>query len=161
MSNWRTWIVTPLFGAALIGIASIAAQSQRTTGPDAELKKIAETFSQAWAKADAKAIAALHTEEAIRLPGTGPVITGRAAIEENYSQALSGPWKGSTITITPGQTKQLAAEVAVGEGRFQITGGTPPPGIPTAGQYLNTYVRQGGRWLVAASAVVYPPTAAR
>jgi uncharacterized protein (TIGR02246 family) len=158
MTNWRTRLVVPLFGAALIGGASIAAQSQQTKGPDAELKKLAETFSQAWAKADAKAIAALHTEDAIRLPGTGQVIAGRAAIEENYSQALSGPWKGSTISIIPGQTKQLAGDVYVGEGRFQITGGTPPAGIPTAGQYLNTYVRQGGRWALAASAVVYPPT---
>ena len=154
MNNWRGSIVAPLLGAALIAGASMAAQSQGTAAADPELKKLADAFSQAWAKA----IAALHTEDAIRLPGTGQVITGRAAIEENYAQALSGPWKGSTISITAGQSKQLAADVAVGEGRFEITGGTPPAGVPTAGQYLNTYVRRGGRWQLASSAVIYPST---
>jgi hypothetical protein len=31
--------------------------------------------------------------------------------------------------------------------------------VPTGGSYLNTYVRQGGRWLIAGSAII-PPQAA-
>jgi len=42
----------------------------------------------------------------------------------------------------------------VGHGSYEITGGTPPAGTPTRGTYMNTMVRQGGRWLIAASAVM-------
>jgi uncharacterized protein (TIGR02246 family) len=142
--------------AAVVALAAAIPQAQ-TTGAEAELKKVGTDFSQAWVKGDAKAIAAMHTEDAIRLPGTGQVINGRAEIEQNYAQALSGPFKGSQIVITPGQVKQLTADVYVGEGRFEISGGTMPPGTPTSGTYANTYVRRGGRWLLAMSAVSYPP----
>jgi uncharacterized protein (TIGR02246 family) len=145
-----------LLAAALVCAVAVGAHAQGAPA-DAELKKLADEFSQAWAKGDAKAIAALHTQDAIRLPGSGQVLAGRAAIEQNYAEGLSGPWKGSKITITPGQTKQVTPDVLVSEGRFQITGGTPPTGAPASGQYANTVVRQGGRWLLASSAVIYPP----
>jgi uncharacterized protein (TIGR02246 family) len=154
----RTHATARLLIAVLVCAVTVSAQAQGTTA-DAELTKLADDFSQAWAKGDAKAIAALHTQDAIRLPGTGQVITGRAAIEQNYMEGLSGPWKGSKIAITPGQTKQVTPDVYVSEGRFQITGGTPPAGASTSGQYANTFVRQGGRWLLASSAVLFPPPA--
>ena len=87
------------------------------------------------------------------------MIAGRAAIEQNYEKALGGPFKGSQIVITPGQTKQLTADVFVGEGQFQISGGTLPAGTPTSGAYANTYIRQGGRWRIAMSVISYPPPA--
>ena len=41
----------------------------QSAGAEADIKKLATEFSQAWAKGDAKAIAALHTEEASRARG--------------------------------------------------------------------------------------------
>jgi len=144
-----------LTSAALV--CGVAALADAQESAEAELKKIAAAFSQAWANGDAKAIAAMHTEDAIRQPGTGQVISGRAEIEQNYAQALTGPFKGTQIVITPGQLKQLTPDVYVGEGKFQIIGGSLPAGTPTSGSYANTYVRQGGRWLLAMSAISYPP----
>ena len=143
---------------AIAFIVTLAALPQAQTGAEADLKKIASDFMQVWAKGDAKGISAIYAEDAIRLPGNGQVITGRAAIEENYAQALAGPFKGSQCVITPGQTKQLSADVFVGEGKFQITGANAPAGTPTSGSYANTYVRQGGRWRIAMNAVSYPPS---
>lgn len=159
MSSRMNVIVGRMVGAVLVVGMALGAHAQVKPNADAELKKLADEFAQAWGKGDAKALAALHTQDAIRIPGDGQVVSGRAAIEQNLSQGLSGIWKGSTITITPGQTRQLTADAAVGEGRYQITGGAPPAGAPASGQYLNTYVRQGGRWLVASSAVIPPPPA--
>lgn len=159
MSNRMNAVAARIAGAALVVGMAIAAQAQVKPGADPELKKLADEFMQAWGKGDAKALAALHAPDAIRIPGDGSVVNGRAAIEANFSQGLSTIWKGSTLTITPGQTQQLSADVAVGEGRYAIKGGTPPPGAPTGGQYLNTYVRQGGRWLVASSGVIAPQPA--
>jgi uncharacterized protein (TIGR02246 family) len=142
-----------------MGVASVSAQGRSTgaAAADPELQKLADEFVQAWAKGDAKAIAALHTEDAIRIPGDGQVITGRAAIEKSFAEGLSGMWKGSKLTITPGKSTPLAPNVQVAEGRYQLTDGTPPAGAPTSGQYLNTVVRKGGRWLLASAAIIPPP----
>jgi hypothetical protein len=70
---------------ALTGAAG--AQTQAT--PDEEFKKIADAFSQAWATGDAKAIAALHTKDAIRLSGNGqPAAVGTAALEKGCDRWL-------------------------------------------------------------------------
>ena len=147
--------------AVAMGAAILSAQgrSAAKAAADPEMQKIADEFSAAWAKGDAKALAALHTEDAIRIPGDGQVVIGRAAIEKSFAQALSGVWKGSKLTITPGQGAQLAPDVETREGRYEVTGGTPPPGAPTTGQYLNTVVRKGGRWLLASAAVIPAPPA--
>ena len=147
--------------AAAMGAAGISGQG-RTTGAaaaDPELQKFADDFVQAWAKGDAKALAAMHTEDAIRIPGDGQVIAGRGAIEKSFADGLSGMWKGSKLTITAGQFRQVAPNVQVAEGRYQITGGTPVAGAPTGGQYLNTLVRQDGRWRLASGAIIPPPPA--
>jgi uncharacterized protein (TIGR02246 family) len=143
-------IVASVAAALLLGILTTA----HAQNVDAELKKLAEDFSQAWAKGDAKGIAALHTQDAIRLPGDGTVVTGRAAIEQNYVPALSGPFQGSKLAIRANPAKQVTPDVYVGEGTYQVTGTAIPPGAPSSGQYLNTYVRQGGRWLIASSVVI-------
>lgn len=120
MSSRINVIVGRMVGAVLVVGMALGAHAQVKPNADAELKKLADEFAQAWGKGDAKALAALHTQDAIRIPGDGQVVSGCAAIEQNLSQGLSGIWKGSTITITPGQTRQLTADAAVGEGRYQI-----------------------------------------
>ena len=161
MRRTINWLGMAGFALVITLAASVEVHPQGTSQADEDLKKLADDFTRAWTKGDANALAGFHTQDAIRIPGDGQVVTGRAAIERNFSQGLSGPWKGSTLTITPGTSRQLTPDVSVGEGRFQITGGTPPPGAATTGQYLNTYVRQGGRWQIATSAIILPPATTR
>ena len=149
-----TSVCRALAAAAFLALAGPAtAQTQAT--PDEEFKKIADAFSQAWAKGDAKGIAALHTKDAVRLSGNGqPAVVGTAALEKGFTEALAGPYKGTTLTIKPNPAKRVTADVYVGEGTYEVSGGTPPPGTPVTGQYMNTLVRQGGRWFLAAAAVI-------
>lgn len=150
------------FGLALALGASLAAVTlviQAQASPEAEFKKLADDFSAAWGKGDAKAIAALHTEDAVRLNGDGTVARGRPAIEQGMTEALAGPWKGTTLTITANPSKRVTDDVYLGEGKYQVSGGMPPAGAPTSGSYMNTLVRSGGRWLIAGSAIVSPPPA--
>ena len=152
-------VVCRVMGIALLvgGVTAVSVRAQAT--PDAEFKKIADAFSDAWAKGDAKALAALHTKDAVRMAGNGePAVVGTAAIEKAMTATLTGPFKGSKLVITPGKNYRVTADTYVGEGTYEVTGGTPPPGTPTRGQYMNTLVRQGGRWLIAGSAVM-PVTA--
>lgn len=159
MSRKIKWSVGGLALVASLAGFTLAIQAQASY--EADFKKLADDFSAAWAKGDAKGIAALHSEDAVRLNGDGTVATGRAAIEQNLAEALAGPWKGTTLTITANPSKRVTDDVYLGEGKYQVSGGTPPAGAPTSGSYMNTMVRRGGRWMIAGSAVVSPPPAAK
>ena len=127
---------------------------------DAELRRLTEAYAQAWAKGDAKAVAALHTTESVRVGADGTVSVGRVEIEQALTAALNGPYRTTKIGLTAGQTTRAGQDVYVSEGTFQIAGGMPPAGVPTRGRYLHTLVRLNGRWLIAGDAsigAVRPP----
>lgn len=152
------FVVGRALGVALVvGMAAHGTLSAQPS-PDAEFKKVADAFAQAWGKGDAKAITALHTKDAVRITGNGePAVQGSAAIEKALSTTLTGPYKGTTLTITSNAYRRVTDDVYVGEGTYQIAGGAPPAGTATRGQFMNTMVRQGGSWLIAASAVMPAP----
>jgi len=141
----------------LVAVAShapVAAQAN----PDAEFKKIGEAYAAAWAKGDAKAIAALHTKDAMRMGGEGqPPVNGSAVIEQGLIAAFAGPYKGSTLTVTSNSSKRVTADTYVNEGTYAISGGSPIPGAPDHGQFMNVFVREGGKWLIAASVIMPAP----
>ena len=148
-------VVGRVLGFALLVGLAVQSPLRAQATPDAEFKKIGDAFSEAWAKGDAKGIAALHSKDAVRMSGGDePAVTGTAAIEKAMMDALSGPYKGTKLTITQEPATRVTADIYVGHGTYEITGGTPPAGTPTRGRYMNTMVRQGGRWLIAASAVM-------
>ena len=154
MLNCVRSVVGRVLGVALFVFVAAQAPGGAQATPQAEFDKLAEAFSQAWAKGDAKAIAALHTKDAVRMTAGQPAAKGTAAIEKAMMDALTGPYKGSTLTITSNSSTRVTDDIYVGEGTYRVVGGSPPPEAPTSGQYMNTMVRQGGRWLIAASAVM-------
>jgi len=139
--------------ALLVGIATAAGAWPQAT-PEAEFKKIADAFSEAFANGDGSAIAALHTKDAVRMVAGEASAVGTAAIDKALTTALTGPYKGSSLVITSAKYHRVNADTYIGEGTYEVRGGNPPAGTPTRGHYLNTLVRQGGRWLIAASAVM-------
>lgn len=146
--TWQWWAV-----AAVLLMVGAAVEGQGNM--DAEFKKLADDYASAWARGDGKAIANLHTADAVRISADGQLTIGRAEIEKAVTEALAGPMKGTKLIITQGQSKAVAADVYVGEGTYEITGLTSAP--PAKGRYLNTLVRQGGRWLLASNAGIAPP----
>ena len=80
-----------------------------------------------------------------RLGPDGQLLAGHAAIEKNYVEGFAGPLKGTKLTLQQGQTQAVTPDVKVMEGRFSVDGGL----APLKGRYVNTIVRQGGRWLLA------------
>jgi uncharacterized protein (TIGR02246 family) len=145
-------IVLWTLGVALMMGSGPSVRAQ--AGVDTEFKKLVDDFVQAWNKGDAKGVAALHTTDAIRLNTDGTVAAGRAEIEKGMATAFAGPMKGARLTITEGKRSQVSPDIYVAEGTYAVSGGGPPaPGMANNGHYLNTVVRQGGRLLVASSAV--------
>ena len=129
-------------------LASLAAQQ-----PDPAVEKLNRAYEAAFNKADAKGVAALHTAGAQRLLEDGQILSGRAAIEKAYGDALAGPLKGTKLTIHPGQVQQLAPDIASGAGTYEITGGK----APIKGSYQSTMKREGGEWRLATLATVAQP----
>jgi uncharacterized protein (TIGR02246 family) len=144
-------------GAVLVTALAFAPIIHGQAPTDAELRRLTEAYAQAWAKGDAKALAGLHTSEALRIGADGKVAVGGAAIQQAFAEALTGPYRGTKINLTAGQTTRAAQDVYVSEGTYVIAGGMPPAGAPTRGRYLQTLVRVSGRWLIAGDAPVSVP----
>ena len=153
MSKRVRIVVCRVLGVGVL--LGLAAQGAAAQAPDQEFQKLADAFMAAWAKGDAKAIAALHTKTAVRVTGgTDGATVGTAAIEQGFTATLGGPYKGTKLVIKPSKYHRVDAGTYIGEGTYQITGGAVPPGTPTSGQYMNTMVREAGAWKIAGSAVM-------
>ena len=149
--------VAGIAGAALLIVLETGSVVYGQAPTDAELRRLADAYAQAWAKGDAKAVAGLYATEAIRIGVDGKVSVGRAAIEQALRETLSGPYRGTKISIAAGQTARAGQDVYVSEGTYHIAGGLPPAGAPTRGRYLHTLVRLNGRWLIAGDAAIGAP----
>jgi uncharacterized protein (TIGR02246 family) len=120
--------------------------------PDADVAKLTARYEAAFNKGDAKAVAALYTEEGTRLGPDGSFLKGRALIEKMYAAGFVGPLKGVQLTLTPASSQVLTPDVQVTEGTYSATGTTP-----LKGRYVNTIVRKGGQWLLASVVTIPAP----
>jgi uncharacterized protein (TIGR02246 family) len=155
-----------------IGVTARAGQDANRAGKatqtsaDSELSKVADDYSAGWRKGDAAAVAALYTTDAVYIDSGGVLMKGRSEIEATLKERFAGELKGTTLTISAGETRQIAPQVRIAEGAWMISGlptgeGTVQPrataATPTAGRYLNTFVRVEGRWMIAGTAAVPEP----
>ena len=144
---------TDLMSALALVLFAVPVPAQSAKNP--ELQKIADAFVAAWNKGDPKALTALFAENGIsadsldrRLPGSN---------RGGSTKGFAGPLKGSKLVVTPAEERTITPELTVTTGTWAISGGAPPPGGASTGTYINTMVRQGGKWLIASSAPIPAP----
>ena len=147
--------ITGIMVAALLAILSAGLAPASAQTKDPALDKLAADWAAAFAKGDAKALAGLYTETAVRTSQEAGTMVGRAAIEKEFVANFAGPWKGAKITIKVGSTHAVGTDIAVNEGTWEVTG-TGPDGKPMTlrGTYLNTIVKKAGAWVLASNAAV-------
>jgi uncharacterized protein (TIGR02246 family) len=155
----KSVVAAGVAAVVFLGSGGPAVHAQDPT--DGELRRLANSYSQAWAKGDAKALAGLYTTDAVRVGVEGRVSVGRKAIEQVMTETLTGPYRGTKIGFVQGQTTRAAQDAYVSEGTFQVSGGMPPVEFPSRGRYMHTLVRLNGRWLIAGEAVIGPPRTGR
>jgi uncharacterized protein (TIGR02246 family) len=147
-----------LASVALVAALGLAGRAQQPgAGSDAEMQKLADQFVAAWNKGDAKTLASMFAAEGIRIAADGQRSVGRNEIQKGLEQSFAGPAKNSKLTVRQGQTSQITPDVRVVEGTYEVALGEPsaPPDRPgLKGRFLNTVVRQDGRWLLAANAAI-------
>lgn len=137
--------------AGVLAVVLLAGAGASARQADPDLDALLQQYQSAWNKGDAKSLAALYTQNAVRMQTTGAPLMGRAAIEKYFADSFAGAWKGTTLTLKAGATQRLNADVRIQEGTFEVSGGT---GAPQRGRYLNTVVRDGGQWKLASVAPV-------
>ena len=140
------------------GVASATAQAK-----DPALDKLVADWSAAFGRGDAKALATLYTDNAIRVSPDGGTVLGRAAIEKEFAGYFAGPWKGATIKILVGSVQPLGPDTSAAEGTYEVTPKGPDGKAlpPVKGRYLNSMVKKNGAWVLSSNAAVIPAPPAK
>jgi uncharacterized protein (TIGR02246 family) len=104
-------------------------------------------FSNAFEKADAKALAALFTEEGEYVADDGATLRGRAAMEDGYAQFFKkNPDRKLEVKIDSVRFVSRDNAVVEGSARSYKSG---KPGDPTLSRISALYVREKGPWQLA------------
>ena len=103
-------------------------------------------FSEAISRSDAKAVAALYTEDAIMLPERGTMVKGRQAIGEFWKTAMEGGVKSVTLTtLDVGADGDLAHEVGTVLLMINVEGRSP---ATASAKYVVVWKREADGWKI-------------
>jgi uncharacterized protein (TIGR02246 family) len=120
----------------------------------AAIQAVLDAHGVAWTKGDAKAAAAVLTEDADWISGDGSISVGRAAIQRDHEEAFNSFARGSRHTH-PGTAniRFIRPDVAIVDGDSYTTGlhGENGRALPTSvSRYTAVFVKDNGSWKVAA-----------
>ena len=132
--------------------AALSAQPAPAAAPDdadrAAILKTARDFEAAFAKGDAKALAAMYTENGESREAGGRSLVGRTAIEKAYTDLFTTN-AGAKIDVLVRSVRFPAKDMAVEEGLLRLSRG--PKDLPSTTVYVAVHIREGGQWKIALS----------
>ena len=125
------------------GGQAAAGESEKTRDEEA-IREAGAAFVKAYNAGDAKAVAALFTEDAESTDEEGTLVRGRQAISDSFAETFAAN-RGGKMEIRPDSLRFLSPDVAKEEGRCIVTlaGG----GEPDVDRYTVLYVKKDGKWL--------------
>ena len=148
-------------GAVFICIPASAIAQRRASNlrfPSAEVYSIVRKFQSAYAdtfdRRDAKGMAALFTDDAT-FQNEGDVTQGRATIEANLMGLMAKLPPGTRLEDRATSSRVIAPDVITCHG---ISHRIASNGISTEMYFVRVLVRQGDRWLLAATQIARPST---
>jgi uncharacterized protein (TIGR02246 family) len=158
----------PLIGTlAVLGVALAAtwfAQAQRPTGsvpaadppkaaaPDdrasdrESVQKALDSFTAAFQKGDAKAVASHWTADGEYVGDDGTTHRGRAALEKDYA-AFFAKNPNNVLEVEVDTLRFPSRDTAVAEGHFKLRTGPKQELVVSRCTFL--YTREDGKWLIA------------
>lgn len=130
------------------GIISAAGENE----DEAAIRALEVQQKEAWNRHDAKAYAALFTEDGDCVNVVGWWWKGRAEIEKKLTDAYAYVFRESVFTLGDVAVRLLEPNTAIVHVRWTMTGARTPQGIPTPQQGIQTQLvqKQAGKWLIAA-----------
>jgi uncharacterized protein (TIGR02246 family) len=144
-------ILTLALVAVIISLARIAGAAE-SGNDEAGIRALEVQQQEAWNRHDAKAYAALFTEDGDCVNVVGWWWKGRAEIEKKLTDAYVYVFSESVLKIGEVTVRFLDSNTAVVHVRWTMTGARTPQGIPTPQQGIQTQLvqKQAGKWLIAA-----------
>jgi uncharacterized protein (TIGR02246 family) len=114
---------------------------------EASVTKTIMDFADAWNHHDAKAMAALHTEDVNFINIFGQWWKGRSEVEEGLRRGHSVAFAKSKMTVNIEQVRLLAPNVAIAHGTMELVDAPPE----TLGRCHSSRVlmKVDGRWLIS------------
>jgi uncharacterized protein (TIGR02246 family) len=143
-------MLVALTAAAAAGQATPPSKSQAGGADVDAIKAVADAYVKGSLASDAKAIAALYTDDAMEMPPHQPMVKGRSAIEQYYQRQFASGSKVSAFSVTHIQT-EAAGDLGYDVGTYQQTmtpAGADKP-VSDSGKYVVIMKRAGSAWKVA------------
>jgi len=143
-------IVLALFAVGAAGQGTAPTKAQAGGAAVDGIKAVADSYVKASMAGDAKALAALYTEDAVEMPPHQPMIKGRSAIEQYYQKAFGSGTKMSAFSVNHLQA-EATGDLGYDAGTYQQTitpGGAASP-VNESGKYVVILKRAGPAWKIA------------
>ncbi len=142
-------MLTAVLSLCSVPLIALQAGSQPARGAnDPAIIAVADQYVKATLAGDAKAIAALYTDDAVEMPPNAPAVKGRAAIQQLYEMNFKAA-KISDFSLTHVESRS-SGDTGYDTGTFRQTvtptGGTA---MKDTGKYVVILKRTGGSWKVA------------
>jgi uncharacterized protein (TIGR02246 family) len=118
-----------------------------TSADEAAIRKIVDARNAAYNSHDAKGLAATYAPDADLVTGTGRLVSGRAAIEQNYVESFAGVDQNAIVKTESTKLRFLTADTAILDLEGVTTGRTDGT-IKTHATWV--CVRRKGQWMVVA-----------
>lgn len=133
--------------AVFIVAAGLNACAPSTEADEAAIHETNKRWLEAIVAKDAKAIAALHAEDAQMLPPNAPRAVGREAIEKGWGETMAIP--GMSLTF---ETEKFvfakSGDLAVDIGSYKFTAGEGAQAMTETGKAVVTWTKRNGKWYV-------------
>lgn len=145
----RSWCVASFALVLLAATVSVAQDKPTAKLPDPVDKVIRATataFTEAFNRADAKAVAALWTSDGDFIDETGTVTQGQAGIEKKYADFFAAH-PGAKMTIAIDSLRALGPDTIVEEGHATVS--LAKDALATSSRYTAIHVRRDNNWLMA------------
>jgi uncharacterized protein (TIGR02246 family) len=143
LSVRERFFVSVLGAMLAVGGAATTARAQDAAGARPAIEAANKRFSEAIAKGDAAALAAMYTPDAQAFPPNSDVVKGRAAIEKLWKSVIdSGVAAADLVTTDVDSTGSLASEAGTYAMRTKAGAGAE------RGKYVVTWKKVGGHWML-------------
>ncbi len=123
------------------------------------IRKIYADFQAAWNRHDAAALGALYALDGDHVEPDGTVVKGNDAVVALFTKQHQSVFKGSTLQLTIDDVWFITADVALIDGRYELSGAVLPDGSPIPsrkGRLTAVFLRERGDWAIVASRLMIP-----
>ena len=145
-TSWSPWVT--VFALALAALGGTA--SSATSDEENAIRQVQTTQADAWNRHDAKAYAALFTEDGDCVNVVGWWWKGRAQIESKLTAVFATAFRASELTVTATDVRFLTPTIAVAHVHWTMIGYKMPPGLPEPreGVEIQVLEKKAGHWMI-------------